>query len=93
MTMDAKTLLEVAAWCKEEHRRLSMLPMKSPDTADAQKATGMRFALADLAFGLRRWAETGRPPEHQKVRDEWRLSFERQAREDAALFEELFGGL
>jgi hypothetical protein len=82
---ERETLLKVADWCKEEYRRLCMLPVKSPETESALKLVGMRWALADLEFGLRRWAETGKPPEHQKVLDEWRIPFERQAREDEEL--------
>ena len=76
----------VAAWCREEYRLLCMLPFKSPCTEDALQSVGMRHQLADLESGLKRWAETGKEPEHQKVRDEWRIPYERQAREDALLF-------
>jgi hypothetical protein len=77
-----RTLLEIAAWCAEEYRLLCMLPARSPDTEAALQISGMKTALARLEAHLKSSAETGEALPHQKVRDEWRLPFERQARED-----------
>ncbi len=89
MTLDKDTLLKVAAWCNEEYRRICMLPLdRGCRSESAVHHAGMRAQLADLEFGLKRWAETGQEPAHQKVLDEWRIAYERQAREDAVFLGE-----
>ena len=83
--MDPETLRAVAHWCDEEHRRLCMLPVKTPEGHDALVLEGRKGELAELAGLLRSWAATGKEPAHQKVRDEWRIPFERQARADEGM--------
>lgn len=86
-------MCEVAAWCDEEYRLACMVPVDKPEGYDAQTLMGYRHALADLAGLLRSWAASGKPPPHRKVRDEWRIPFERMVREEAlAALKEVGGG-
>lgn len=84
---DQKMLRAVAAWCDEEYRLLSMVPTNGPTTNGALSLGGSLTTLARLGAELRAWAETGREPPHQTVKDEWRLPYEKQAIEDDALLQ------
>ena len=80
--MDPPTLIAVAKWCDEEYRLLCMIPQPKPDAESAHRIEGRKDMLARLAVDLRCAVDSGNLQAHQRVRDEWRIPYERKVREE-----------
>lgn len=68
---------EIAAWIDEEHRLECMVPSDRahPESYAMIALAERRATLAEMAAVIRQWSETGEPPRHRPVRQQWRTEF------------------